>query len=157
MNLDRQTALLKAMGRIEGFKNDLHRLNSELSGAPLWLPGRRLEKQCSQAIGMIDGIAERFDRKLVVTLVGPSGSGKTTTLMMVAGFLIPTYGDIVVDNQSIVTVPPHKRNIGMMFQHDALFPHMSVADNIAFPLQMRRMPKDKISERVSWALDLVQL
>ncbi len=85
MNLDRQTALLKAMGRVEGFKNDLHRLNSELSGAPLWLPGRRLEKQCSQAIGMIEGIAERFDRKLVVTLVGPSGSGKSTLLNALAG------------------------------------------------------------------------
>ncbi len=85
MNLDRQTALLKAMGRVEGFKNDLHRLNSELSGAPLWLPGRRLEKQCSQAIGMIEGIAERFDRKLVVTLVGPSGSGKSTLLNTLAG------------------------------------------------------------------------
>ncbi len=85
MNLDRQTALLKAMGRVEGFKNDLHRLNSELSGAPLWLPGRRLEKQCRQAIGMIEGIAERFDRKLVVTLVGPSGSGKSTLLNALAG------------------------------------------------------------------------
>jgi len=85
MNLDRQTALLKAMGRIEGFKNDLHRLNSELSEAPQWLPGRQLEKQCSQAIGMIDGIAERFDRKLVVTLVGPSGSGKSTLLNALAG------------------------------------------------------------------------
>jgi energy-coupling factor transporter ATP-binding protein EcfA2 len=85
MNLDRQTALLKAMGRIEGFKNDLHRLNSELSDASLWLPGRRIEKQCGQAIGMIEGIAERFDRKLVVTLVGPSGSGKSTLLNALAG------------------------------------------------------------------------
>ncbi len=85
MNLDRQTALLKAMGTIEGFKNDLHRLNSELSDAPLWLPGRRLEKQCSQAIRMIEGIAERFDSKLVVTLVGPSGSGKSTLLNALAG------------------------------------------------------------------------
>ena len=85
MNLDRQTALLAAMGRIEGFKNDLQRLNSELSDAPLWLPGRRLEKQCGQAIGMIEDIAERFDRKLVVTLVGPSGSGKSTLLNALAG------------------------------------------------------------------------
>ena len=92
-----------------------------------------------------------------LTFLGPSGSGKTTTLMMVAGFLIPTYGDIRVNDRSIVTVPAHKRNIGMMFQHYALFPHMSIADNIAFPLQMRRMPKDKIKERVSWALDLVRL
>ena len=92
-----------------------------------------------------------------LTFLGPSGSGKTTTLMMVAGFLIPTYGDIVVAGESIVTVPAHKRNIGMMFQHYALFPHMSVADNIAFPLQMRRMRKDHIKERVDWVLGLVQL
>ena len=65
MNLDRQTAVLKAMGKIEGFKNDLRRLNSELSHASLWLPGRGLEKQCDQAIRMIEGIAERFERKLV--------------------------------------------------------------------------------------------
>ena len=85
MNLDRQTALLKAMGRIEGFKNDLHRLNSELSHVPLWLPGRGLEKQCAEAVRMIEDIAERFERKLVVTLVGPSGSGKSTLLNALAG------------------------------------------------------------------------
>jgi len=85
MNLDRQTALLKAMGRIEGFKNDLHRLNAELNHAPLWLPGRGLEKQCDQAIRLIEGISDRFERKLVVTLVGPSGSGKSTLLNALAG------------------------------------------------------------------------
>ena len=85
MNLDRQTAVLKAMGRIEGFKNDLRRLNSELSHAPLWLPGRGLKKQCSQAIRMIEGIAERFERKLVVTIVGPSGSGKSSLLNALSG------------------------------------------------------------------------
>jgi energy-coupling factor transporter ATP-binding protein EcfA2 len=85
MDLNRQTALLKAMGRIEGFKNELHRLNAELSHAPQWLPGRGLAKQCEQAIRLIEGIAERFDRKLVVTLVGPSGSGKSTLLNALAG------------------------------------------------------------------------
>jgi len=85
MDLNRQTALLKAMGRIEGFKNELHRLNAELSNAPQWLPGRGLAKQCDQAIRLIEGIAERFDRKLVVTLVGPSGSGKSTLLNALAG------------------------------------------------------------------------
>jgi ABC-type transport system involved in cytochrome bd biosynthesis fused ATPase/permease subunit len=85
MNLDRNTAVLKAMGRIEGFKNDLRRLNSELGHASLWLPGRGLEIQCDQAVGMIEGIAERFERKLVVTLVGPSGSGKSTLLNALAG------------------------------------------------------------------------
>jgi energy-coupling factor transporter ATP-binding protein EcfA2 len=85
MNLDRHTAVLKAMGRIEGFKNDLHRLNSELGHAPLWLPARSLEKQCAEAVRMIEDIAERFERKLVVTLVGPSGSGKSTLLNALAG------------------------------------------------------------------------
>jgi energy-coupling factor transporter ATP-binding protein EcfA2 len=85
MNLDRNTAVLKARGRIEGFKNDLHRLNSELSHAPLWLPGCGLEIQCGQAVRMIEDIAERFDRKLVVSLVGPSGSGKSTLLNALAG------------------------------------------------------------------------
>jgi len=85
MDLNRQTALLKAMGRIEGFKNELHRLNAELSNAPQWLPGRGLAKQCDQTIRLIEGIAERFDRKLVVTLVGPSGSGKSTLLNALAG------------------------------------------------------------------------
>jgi energy-coupling factor transporter ATP-binding protein EcfA2 len=85
MNLDHHTAVLKAMGKIEGFKHDLHRLNSELRLAPLWLSGRGLEKQCVEAVGMIEGIAERFERKLVVTLVGPSGSGKSTLLNALAG------------------------------------------------------------------------
>ena len=85
MNLDRHTAALKAMGRIGGFKNDLQRLQSELGLAPQWLPGRGLEKQCAEAVRMIEGIAERFERKLVVTLVGPSGSGKSTLLNALAG------------------------------------------------------------------------
>lgn len=85
MNLDRQTAVLNSMGRIEGFKNDLRRLNSELSHAPLWLPGRGLKKQCGQAMRMIEGIAERFERKLVVTIVGPSGSGKSSLLNALSG------------------------------------------------------------------------
>jgi len=85
MNLDRHTAVLKAMGKIEGFKNDLRRLNSELGHAPLWLPGRGLETQCGEAVRMIEDIAERFEHKLVVTLVGPSGSGKSTLLNALAG------------------------------------------------------------------------
>jgi putative spermidine/putrescine transport system ATP-binding protein len=76
-----------------------------------------------------------------LTFLGPSGSGKTTTLMMIAGFLIPTSGDIMVEGRSIVRIAPYKRNIGMVFQNYALFPHMSVFENIAFPLQMRRVSK----------------
>jgi spermidine/putrescine ABC transporter ATP-binding subunit len=127
---------------------------AEIKGAPI-----KIEK-LSKHFGKFVAVQEaNLDIKAgeFLTFLGPSGSGKTTTLMMVAGFLIPTYGDIVIAENSIVTIPPHKRNIGMMFQHYALFPHMSVADNIAFPLQMRRMPKDKIKERVDWVLGLVQL
>ena len=72
-----------------------------------------------------------------LTLLGPSGSGKTTTLMMIAGFETPTAGDIAIDGRSIVTLPPHKRNIGMVFQNYALFPHLTVAENIGFPLKQR--------------------
>ena len=74
-----------------------------------------------------------------LTLLGPSGSGKTTTLMMLAGFEEPTSGTITLDGKRIERVPPHRRNIGVVFQNYALFPHMTVARNIAFPLQMRRL------------------
>ena len=81
----RQPNMLKAFGRIESFKHDLQRLESTLEAAPLWLPGTSLKKQCDQAVQMINGIAARFDRKLVVTLIGPSGSGKSTLLNALAG------------------------------------------------------------------------
>lgn len=92
-----------------------------------------------------------------LTLLGPSGSGKTTALMMIAGFVIPTSGDIRVNGQSIVQVPVHKRNIGMVFQNYALFPHLNVARNVSFPLEMRNTPKAEIEKRVDAALDLVRL
>lgn len=85
MNFDRNTAVLRALGKIAECKNDLQRLSAELGHAALWLPGRILEKQCQQATGMIDSIAGRFERKLVLTLVGPSGSGKSTLLNALAG------------------------------------------------------------------------
>ena len=75
-----------------------------------------------------------------LTLLGPSGSGKTTTLMMLAGFEAPTDGRIFLDGASIEDLPPHKRDIGMVFQNYALFPHMTVRQNIAFPLSVRRTP-----------------
>ncbi len=92
-----------------------------------------------------------------LTMLGPSGSGKTTCLMMLAGFEPATHGEIYLDGQPINNVPPHKRGIGMVFQNYALFPHMSVAENLAFPLEVRKMDKSEIESRVNRALDMVQL
>lgn len=92
-----------------------------------------------------------------LTLLGPSGSGKTTSLMMLAGFEDPTAGHILLNGQPIERLPPHQRNIGVVFQNYALFPHMTVEQNVAFPLQMRQVGKTESRERVARALGMVQM
>ncbi len=92
-----------------------------------------------------------------VTLLGPSGSGKSTTLAMIAGFDRPTSGAILVGGEAMQDVPPHRRNIGMVFQNYALFPHLTVAENIAFSLKQRRVARGEIARRVEAMLALVQL
>lgn len=92
-----------------------------------------------------------------LTMLGPSGSGKTTCLMMLAGFEPATYGEIYLKNQPINRVPPHKRGIGMVFQNYALFPHMTVAENLRFPLDVRGMSKSEKEQRVTRAMDMVRL
>lgn len=92
-----------------------------------------------------------------LTLLGPSGSGKTTSLMMLAGFETPTKGQIFLQGNAIESVPAHRRGIGMVFQNYALFPHMSVAENMAFPLQVRGMKRHEIETRVKKALGMVRL
>lgn len=92
-----------------------------------------------------------------LTMLGPSGSGKTTCLMMLAGFETPTHGEIVLKGEPINNVPPHKRGIGMVFQNYALFPHMTVAENLAFPLSVRGLGKAETEAKVRRALDMVQL
>lgn len=92
-----------------------------------------------------------------ITLLGPSGSGKTTCLMMLAGFETPTAGDIYLGNQRLNTLPPHKRNIGMVFQNYALFPHLTVEENLHFPLTARKIPKPEAKQRVAKILDTIQL
>ena len=92
-----------------------------------------------------------------LSLLGPSGSGKTTTLMMLAGFESPTSGEILLDGKQINGTPPHKRHFGMVFQNYALFPHMSVGQNVAYPLTVRKVSKDEQQRRVQRALDMVQL
>jgi putative spermidine/putrescine transport system ATP-binding protein len=92
-----------------------------------------------------------------LTLLGPSGSGKTTLLMILAGFVRADAGSAKVGGEEIITMPPHKRNIGMVFQNYALFPHMNVFQNIAFPLKQRRVGTEETAAKVEKALDLVQL
>lgn len=92
-----------------------------------------------------------------VTLLGPSGSGKTTLLMMVAGLVSPSAGEVWIDGKHSTYLPPHLRDIGMVFQNYALFPHLTVHENIAFPLRMRRAPEATIGKEVARILDLVQL
>ncbi|MBS0433930.1 MAG: ABC transporter ATP-binding protein [Proteobacteria bacterium] len=92
-----------------------------------------------------------------LTLLGPSGSGKTTTLMMLAGFESPTAGEIVLDGRPITRTPPHKRHFGMVFQNYALFPHLTVGQNVAYPLTVRKVPKAEQQQRVEKALAMVRL
>ena len=116
------------------------------------------------------GLTKRYGEETVVnaiattiapgeffSLLGPSGSGKTTTLMMVAGFVHPDDGAILLDGENIASVPPQKRGFGMVFQNYAIFPHLNVFENIAFPLRARHWSKAAVVERVTWALDLVRL
>ena len=92
-----------------------------------------------------------------LSLLGPSGSGKTTTLMMLAGFESPTAGEICLNGQPITRTPPHKRNFGMVFQNYALFPHMTVAENTAYPLRVRKLPQAEREAKVARALEMVQM
>jgi putative spermidine/putrescine transport system ATP-binding protein len=92
-----------------------------------------------------------------LTMLGPSGSGKTTCLMMLAGFETATHGEIRLAGRPINNIPPNKRGIGMVFQNYALFPHMTIAENLAFPLQVRKMDKATIDAKVKRALDMVQM
>ena len=92
-----------------------------------------------------------------LTMLGPSGSGKTTCLMMLAGFETATHGDIRLNGVSINNIPPHKRGIGMVFQNYALFPHMTVAENLSFPLEVRKMGKSDREKKIMRALGMVQM
>ena len=117
---------------------------------------RALTKHFGSAVA-VDGIDLDVRPGEFLTLLGPSGSGKTTTLRIVAGFMAPTSGSIEIDGSDMTRVPPHRRDVGMVFQNYALFPHMTAAENVAFPLRMRRRPGAEIKKRVGEALDLVKL
>ena len=105
----------------------------------------------------VDGVTLRIGAGEMVALLGPSGCGKTTTLRMIAGLVEPTEGDVLIGGFRVTYIPVHRRNIGMLFQNYALFPHLSVAENVAFGLQMRGVSKAIIRPKVEAALALVQL
>lgn len=116
----------------------------------------RVRKVYGQTVA-VDDISLVVPEGELLTLLGPSGSGKTTTLLMIAGLVDPSSGRIMLGGKDLTTVPHFKRNIGVVFQNYALFPHMTVFQNIAFPLQMRRLKDSEIRARVHQALELVQL
>jgi len=118
---------------------------------------RGVQKTYDGATLVVDGVDLKVAPGEFLTLLGPSGSGKTTILMMVAGFEIPTAGQILLDGRDISRLPPHQRDIGVVFQDYALFPHLSVAENIGFPLRVRKRPVDEVARRVEEMLALVRL
>jgi putative spermidine/putrescine transport system ATP-binding protein len=106
---------------------------------------------------VLQGVDLRVRAGEFLTLLGPSGSGKTTLLMAIAGFALPDAGGICMGAADVTTLPPHRRDIGVVFQSYALFPHMTVGENIAYPLKLRRTPRTEITARVARVLALVQL
>jgi putative spermidine/putrescine transport system ATP-binding protein len=116
-----------------------------------------LTKDFPGGVVAVDDVNLHVDHGEYVVLLGPSGCGKTTTLRMIGGHEIPSGGDIVLDGQSLVGLPPHRRPTTTVFQHFALFPHRSVLDNVAFGLKMEKVPKDERRKRAMEALDMVGL
>ena len=116
-----------------------------------------IQKHFAGGVAAVENFNLDVDRGEFVSFLGPSGCGKTTTLRMIAGFERPTSGTITVDGKEISNKPPNQRNVGMVFQSYALFPNMSVADNIGFGLKVRRRPKQDIAKRVAELLTMINL
>ena len=105
----------------------------------------------------VNGVSLSIERGQLVTLLGPSGCGKTTTLRLIAGFEFPTAGRILLDGQVVNDLPPHRRDMSMVFQSYAIFPHLNVFENVAYGLNVQKRPRDEIKRRVARVLELVEL
>jgi len=172
-------AVISDLSRRNSEKRSVSLLNSK--GGSCWLDatktkhstqgGHLADTASSDGFVVFDRVQKSYDgENLVVkdlnlsvargeflTMLGPSGSGKTTCLMMLAGFETATHGDILLGGSPINNIPPHKRGIGMVFQNYALFPHMTVAENLSFPLEVRKLGKSEREAKVKRALDMVQM
>ena len=117
----------------------------------------KIDKSYDGNVLVVKNLNLNISKGEFVTMLGPSGSGKTTTLMMLAGFETPTNGEIFLQSKPISKIPPYEREIGMVFQNYALFPHMTVQENLSFPLEVRKISKSDIQDKVKKALDMVEL
>ena len=126
------------------------------SGPPTAISIKSASKRYG-ALTVLDSVSLDVEAGEFVTLLGPSGSGKTTLLNIIAGFSHPEEGRLYFAGEDVTDLPPHKRGIGIVFQNYALFPHMTVAENLAFPLKARGMPREDAAKAIDWALSLVQL
>ncbi|WP_299501282.1 ABC transporter ATP-binding protein [uncultured Roseobacter sp.] len=130
---------------------------ADTSNADAFVEFERVQKSYDGENLVVKDLNLSMPKGEFLTMLGPSGSGKTTCLMMLAGFETATHGDIRLDGISINNIPPHKRGIGMVFQNYALFPHMTVAENLSFPLEVRKMGKSDREAKIMRALDMVQM
>jgi len=129
----------------------------DFTGAPTLVTFQGVSKTYDGRSHVVKNLDLAIAKGEFLTLLGPSGSGKTTTLMMLAGFEVPTGGEIFLSGAPLSKKPPHERGIGMVFQNYALFPHMTIAENIAFPLEVRGLSKSDIQTKVGRALHMVRL
>jgi putative spermidine/putrescine transport system ATP-binding protein len=130
---------------------------SEIDTIAAFVEFERVQKSYDGEVLVVKDLNLSMPKGEFLTMLGPSGSGKTTCLMMLAGFETATHGEIKLGGKNINNIPPHKRGIGMVFQNYALFPHMTVAENLAFPLQVRKLDKSVQEEKVQRALGMVQM
>ena len=147
--------LIASAGKTAEVQGEPNLANSTTSDA--FVEFERVQKSYDGETLVVKDLNLNMPKGEFLTMLGPSGSGKTTCLMMLAGFETATHGDIRLDGVSINNIPPHKRGIGMVFQNYALFPHMTVAENLSFPLEVRKIGKSDREAKVKRALEMVEM